>query len=282
MNDFPPGMDKPAAIDSFRNQFGLSPMFAHPIGMVFYPSNVFNAPFQPVRKIYLLTSWQANDPLVHYTVGDLTSLTRTNLVLDNLPSPAPLAYLGHVNIRYEPWGGNPNGGMYSATRYDLRFKDPWVLQSDSWDFPSNLLSNLSWLGRVHRGTPWQTFYLKSASPDLSTWMVWTGNEQLVTNGSRPNGVSYDAFFTQPANDWRIASLLVSLLTTKDPRGLASVNQPNAFAWCGLLNGLTVLTNNGPGGSLTPSSSPPTHPKPPPLPALWTRRGPPGPASVLAT
>ena len=39
-----------------------------------------------------------------------------------------------------------------------------MLRSDYWDFPTNLLSNLSWLGRVHRGTPWQTLYLKSAVP----------------------------------------------------------------------------------------------------------------------
>ena len=74
MNSFPAGMDKPAAIDSFRNQFGLSQLYSHPLGTVFYPSNTFAAPFQPVRNIFFVTSWQANDPLVHYTVGDLTSL----------------------------------------------------------------------------------------------------------------------------------------------------------------------------------------------------------------
>ena len=74
-------------------------------------------------------------------------------------------------------------------------------------------------------------------------MLWTGNGQLVTKWEAVNGVTYDAFFTQPTNDWRIASLLVSLLSTNDPRSLASVNQPNAAAWCGLLDGLTVLTNS---------------------------------------
>jgi hypothetical protein len=245
MNAFPAGMDRTAAIDSFRNQFGLGPMFSHPAGTVFYPSNTFNAPFQPVRNIFFVTSWQANDPQVHYTVGDLTSLTRTNLVLDSFASPAPMANLGHVNLRYEPWGGNPASGSSSTTKLDLRFKDPLMLQSDWWDFPTNLLSNLSWLGRVHRGTPWQTLYLKSAGTDLSTWMRWAGNGQLVTNGSGPSGATYDAYFTQPTNDWRIASLLVSLLSTNDPRRLASVNESNAVAWCGLLDGLTVLTNSAP-------------------------------------
>jgi hypothetical protein len=243
MNAFPAGMDKPAAIDSFRNQFGLGHLFSHPAGTVFYPSNTFTAPFQPVRNIFFVTSWQANDPLVHYTVGDLTSLTRTNFALDNLPSPAPLANLGHVNVRYEPWGGNPSSGRSSTTKFDLRVKDPLMLQPDSWDFPTNLLSNLSWLGRVHRGTPWQTLCLKSAGTDLGTWTAWTGNGQVVTNW---NGVTSDAFFTQPTNDWRIASPVVSLLSTNDPRSLAPVSQPTAAAWCGFLDGLTVLTNSAPG------------------------------------
>ena len=65
----------------------------------------------------------------------------------------------------------------------------------------------------------------------------------MANGSGPSGVAYDAFYTQPTNDWRIASLLVSLLSTNDPHSLASVNQPNAAAWSGLLDGLTVLTNS---------------------------------------
>jgi hypothetical protein len=65
----------------------------------------------------------------------------------------------------------------------------------------------------------------------------------VTNWNGAYGVTYDAFFTQPTNDWRIASLLVSLLSTNDPRSLASVNQPDATAWRGLLDGLTVLSNS---------------------------------------
>ena len=245
MNSFPAGMDKEAAIDSFRIQFSLGPIFSHPPGTVFYRSNTFNAPLQPVRSIYLVTSWQANDPLVHYAVGDLALLTRTNLVLDNPPYPAPMANLGHVNARYEPWGGNPSGGSYSQTRLDLTVKDPRVLRSDDWDFPTNLLANLSSLSQVHRGTPWQTLYLKSAGTALVPWTLWTANTQLAANGSDPTGVIADAYFTQPTNDWRIASLLVSLLSSNDPRSLASVNQPSAAAWRGLLDRLTVLSNTAP-------------------------------------
>jgi hypothetical protein len=256
MNSFPAGMDKTAAIDSFRNQFGLGQLFSHPNGTVFYPSNTFASPFQPVRNIYLITSWQANDPLVHYTVGDLTSLTRTNLVLDNLPTPAPIAGLKHVNLRYEPWGGNPASGSSSKTAFDLKVKDPLMLQSDSWDFPTNKLPNVGWLGRVHRGTPWQTVYLKSPAIDLPNWGIWTGNGQIVTNVGQfatnllplyvrgtATGLANDAIFTHPTNDWRLADLFTTALSENATRGQMSINQPNLAAWSAVLSGVIALTNN---------------------------------------
>jgi hypothetical protein len=248
MNAFPAGTDKPAAIDSFRNQFGLGQLFSHPVGTVFYPSNTFAAPFQPVRNIFFVTSWQANDPLVHYTVGDLTSLTRTNLMLDNLPSPTPTANLGRVNTRYEPWGGNPSSGSSSTTACDLRFKDPLVLQSDSWDFPTNKLPNVGWLGRVHRGTPWQTVYLKSPGMDLPTWQRWTGNGLFMTNSGQTavfatNSVFFDAFLTQPTNDWRLVDLFTTALSDNATRGQLSINQPNLAAWSAVLSGVMALTNS---------------------------------------
>jgi hypothetical protein len=248
MNSFAGGMDKPAAIDSFRNQFGLGPMFSHPAGTVFYPSNTFAAPFQPVRNIFFVTTWQANDPLVHYTVGDLTSLTRTNLVLDTPPTPALMANVGRVNARYEPWGGNPSTGSSSPTKFDLRFKDPLMLQSDSWDFPTNKFPNVGWLGRVHRGTPWQTIYLKSPALDLPTWQRWTGNGLLLTNAGQTavfatNSLFPDAFLTQPTNDWRIVDLFTSALNDNATRGQLSINQPNLAAWSAVLSGVIVLTNN---------------------------------------
>ena len=255
MNSFPAGMDKEAAIDSFRNQFGLGPMFTHPPGTVFYPSNTFAAPFQPVRNVFLVTSWQANDPLVHYTVADLTSLTRTNLVLDNLPNPVPTANLRHVNGRYEPWGGNPSAGV-GPTAFNLAVKDPLMLQSDNWDFPTNKLPNVGWLGRVHRGTPWQTVYLKSPGINLPAWQIYTGDGQIVTNvGQFPTnllplyvrgtttGLASDAILTQPTNDWRLADMFTTALNDNATRGQMSINQDKLAAWSALLSGVIVLTNN---------------------------------------
>ena len=70
------------------------------------------APFTPVRKLYKRSSWQANDPLVHYTVNDLTDpvitdrFSTNNVVYLRPPnSPLPRNNLGLINERYRPWGG---------------------------------------------------------------------------------------------------------------------------------------------------------------------------------
>jgi hypothetical protein len=242
-NEFPAGMNKADAIAFFRGQF--TPGYLH-------QSNTFNAPFQPFRNMYIITEWEANDPLVHYTISDLNNLQRTNsYYLDN-PDTKLVNLLGHVNRRYEPWGGNPKQGAGNVPAYDLTVKDPVPRaygRSDDWDFPTNNAPNLGALGRVHRGTPWQTLYLKAPGTSLSNWMRWTGNTQLLTNWNGNDGLTYDAFFSQPTNDWRLASLLVSLLNTNDPRTLRSVNQTSTAAWCGLLDGMIVLTNNLPDDQL---------------------------------
>jgi len=233
-NDFPPGMTKQQAISFFKGQF--TPGYLA-------QSNTFNAPFQPFRNIYVITSWQANDPLVHYTPSDLVDPLSTNRFQLDFPTPSPIAWLGHVSPRYEPWGGNPHYIAVGPTAYDFTLKDPLVTHSEDWDFPTHQTTDASWLGRVHRGTPWQTIYLKAPGTSLATWMQWTGNEQLVTNWNGGNSVTFDAFFTQPTNDWRLASLVVSLLSTNDPRSLASVNQTGVLALSQVLEGITVFTNN---------------------------------------
>ena len=74
----------------------------------------------------------------------------------------PLTF-GVLNDRYMPWGGNvrihrsPIPILINRT-----IKDPLVWSSDYWGFPANKLPTTGWLGRVHRGTPWQTVYLKSS------------------------------------------------------------------------------------------------------------------------
>jgi hypothetical protein len=126
--------------------------------------------------------------------------------------------------------------------------------SDDWDFPANKFPNAGWLGRVHRGTPWQTVYLKSSSIDVPTWLNWTGNTNYMLNVGQtslyPTNVLYlDAFITHPTNDWRLMDVFTAALSDTAARGQLSINQPNLAAWSAALSGVYVLTNNAVAGTL---------------------------------
>ncbi|HXC99678.1 MAG TPA: hypothetical protein VN048_10080 [Verrucomicrobiae bacterium] len=199
-------------------------------------------PFTPTRTVCVYYTWQANDPLVHYTLSDLTDLIdsggspQTNWVYDNLI----LTNLGQINERYMPWGGGLFFGNPDYTT-NLTLKDPMVTRSDDWNFPAGSL-DFSSIGSVHRGTPWQTVYLKSSPVNPTLWQNWTGN-------ASPS----DAAISQPKNDWRLMALLAPLLNPVDPRQLFSVNQPDFAA---LLDGFTVLTNSIPPAYLVMSANSP--------------------------
>jgi hypothetical protein len=254
-HEFPSGMSVSDAIVFFKGQF--QPGYLR-------SSNTFAAPYQPFRNIYLVTSWQANDPLVHYTAGDLVNPWTPTFMADAL-NPAPAANLGQINKRYEPWGGSPTGDSASLTKTDLTVKDPLVFTSDNWDFPTNKLPNVGWLGRVHRGTPWQTVYLKSFGTNdygnyvnwFKKWQSWSGNGQVLRNIGQLStnlvslyNIAPDAFFAQPTNDWHLLDLFTTALSENATRGQLSVNQTNLAAWSAVLGGVLVLTNN-----LTASGSP---------------------------
>ncbi len=272
VNEFPPGMDKTAAIDFFRYQYDLGAIYTHPPNTVFYKTNTFAAPYQPFRTIYLVNNWQANDPLVHYTVGDMQDLIRTNLVYDNLV-PIPTASLGAVNARYEPWGfSRTTSTSPGIGKWEIGAKDPVAARtgsSDSFDFVTNKFANPGWMGRVHRGTPWQTVYFKSpvitspttGAPVTNTaipfvnWQKWTGNGQLQTNYGQVStsliplyipgtltGVYSDAFLSQPTNDWRLLDVFSTAFSDTATKGQLSVNQPGLAAWSAVLSGMVALTN----------------------------------------
>ena len=130
------------------------------------------APYTPTRNMFQYISWQANDPLVHYVASDLNysgteqqyggpSTGITNYDRTAIPM---LPDLGKVNDRYQPWGMNSQMAELanvSTNASDLAFKDPLVRRPDNWDFPTNKFPTVGWLGRVHRGTPWQSVYLKA-------------------------------------------------------------------------------------------------------------------------
>jgi hypothetical protein len=147
-----------------------------------------------------------------------------------------LLNIGNLNDRYRPWGGHPyhsgGGGAEDPHPYNLALKDPLIRASDQWSFPDSEPLSFAMLGRIHRGTPWQTIYLKSAGIDLASWTNWTGHRDLA-----------DAARTIPTNDWRLASLIASLLNTNHPLQLLSVNDRNTNTWLAIQDGLSALTNS---------------------------------------
>jgi hypothetical protein len=216
-------------------------------------TNLFmQVPFTPSRRLYQKTSWEVNDPLVHYMVEDVTDLSTTgstNMVVQAVPLTYDIggdAKLRQINGRYRPWGGNPNlQNNNDTTAFNLTFKDPLIRRSDDWQFPTNKFPNLGWLGRVHRGTPWQTVYLKAGIDprsrlplDLFSWAKWSGS-----------------FGTHPTNDWRLLDLFTVAPNDTANRGLLSVNQTNAAAWAAVLSGVTVVTNTLGDGAVGPSRPP---------------------------
>jgi hypothetical protein len=267
--DAPPGFDVPGSVNFFRtNLCYCNSIPGMPYQGHLYLTNEFYSPYAPTRSIHLFTSWQASDPLVHYTVADLNLVPTNQVSLDDDPPSPPIPPFGlDVNQRYNPWGyplGNP------TPPNNLTVKDPLATRSDAWDFPTNKLPNVGWLGRVHRGTPWQTVYLKSPGADLPTWRNWTGNGRLVTNLGQfstnmvlpssvvyypvltnppptitfSNGLAvYDAYFTEPTNDWRLLDLFTTALSDSATRGQLSINQTDLAAWSAVLSGVCVLTNS---------------------------------------
>ncbi|HXA44495.1 MAG TPA: hypothetical protein VNZ25_03240 [Candidatus Angelobacter sp.] len=227
-----------------------------------YATNyVAQVPYTPTVTVSDYTAWQVNDPLVHYLASDLTfngtekNGVQTGLQLSyngigNNPQPQYPSF-NVVNDRYQPWSmahtnnlpaAGPNAIVPSA--FGLAIKDPWVWGSDYWNFPTNLLADLTGLGQVHRGTPWQTIYLKAddvlnildsygdLNSGTNTWVGWTGDNDIA-----------DAATMAPVNDWRLASLMIALLNTNNVSQKLSVNDPNPADWLNVLNGLTVYSNS---------------------------------------
>jgi len=87
---------------------------------------------------------------------------------------------------------------------------------------------VGWIGRVHRGTPWQTIYLKSGVVPTNQWLNWAGS-----------------YGTHPTNDWNLVDLFTVAPNHNASRGLISVNQTNLAAWSAVLAGVSVLSNTTP-------------------------------------
>lgn len=213
-------------------------------------------PFTPSFQFRVPLSWQANDPLVHYLAGDLYDTQASGIV--ELIDPALQAFaaklpgLGAKNSRYQPWP--IDGGSTLPDAYAVDLKDPQVRASDDWQFPTNVLPTIGWLGRVHRGTPWQTVYLKASDlgwtnpaakfsttggwlSDLTDrgpakrWAQWAGNRSLL-----------ETFYYRPVMDRVLFDVFTAAVNDNSTRGRLNINQTNLAAWSAVFSGVVALTN----------------------------------------
>jgi hypothetical protein len=217
-------------------------------------TNNFQAPYTPVGLVLQRISLQANDPFVHYTTDDLTS-TNGSLMTHNRVDLAPpgtpmqnyLDNLTNLNLAYQPWGGshymNSGTSLNPNPQFDYNWevKDPMLNQSDNWDFPTNKLVNIGWLGRVHRGTPWQTVFMKPAgNMKVDSWRQWNNDNEFFPAGG--TNLIASALMSHPTADYGLFDLFTTAINENASRGRLDVNQTNLAAWSAVLSGVNVLTN----------------------------------------
>jgi hypothetical protein len=217
-------------------------------------------PFSPVVQFALPLVWQANDPLVHYLAEDMFYADLAEAVPVRWVFPPQSSYtlfgnIGKLNDRYQPWGSNPVFGPdNSSDRYDVAIKDARAISPNQWNFPTNQTLTSGSSGQVHRGTPWQTIYLKAAdfsltnsTYTLSGWLTLYGNDTAAIRWKHITGNRdlTDGFHSRPVQDRPIVTLLQRLLNTNSPQHLLSVNDRNPANWRAVLDGMMVLTNTSP-------------------------------------
>jgi hypothetical protein len=207
----------------------------------------FGADYNPSNLVSQSETWVANDPLVHYTAGDLTwpvyGDVSTSTPIEPLTLLLPVTNsVGGLSRRYDPWG------FTGASDVDMLLKDAAISNASAWRFPTNKFPSVGWLGRVHRGTPWQTVYFKSDNParDQASGSLWAGWTASAWNSSVIEPDTY------PTNDWVLPDLFTTVLNDNSARGLLSVNQTNDAAWAAALSGVIALSNVNFGVPIRPS------------------------------
>ncbi len=229
------GQDVTNQIAGFRAFLGYGALGA--AGAAGEMELVMQAPYTPTATVACMTMWEVNDPLVHYLASDLAGSTQ---YVQPQQTIIPLTF-GVLNDRYFPWGGNVEYINTDPHPFDRTIKDPLVWSSDFWGFPANKLPTTGWLGRVQRGTPWQTVYLKSldvlGTDGLATWTNWTGNLNY-----------FDAANTAPVQDRLLFDVFTTAFNDNATRGTLSVNAgatpgaDNLAAWSALFSGMVAPTN----------------------------------------
>jgi hypothetical protein len=169
---------------------------------------------------------------VHEALGQVTLGDEIIAIANSIgPDDVMLGTMGNTNEAYRPWAGHPkrrSGTTYEEMRdekFNMAIKDPGIYGPEFWNFPERRFGSIGWLGRVHRGTPWQTVYMKSSVADTNNWDDWA-----------------KSFMTHPTNDWQLFDALTAHLSAGASRGLMSVNQTNAAAWSAVLSGVIALAD----------------------------------------
>ncbi|MCX6905105.1 MAG: hypothetical protein NTW03_16825, partial [Verrucomicrobia bacterium] len=272
LNDTWSGQDMGASINAIRKFMGFGAINGAGTATLGMTSLRMQAPFCPSRKFLRTCTWQANDPLVHYHVGDMLIVDpaapgSSNVITEAVvpactgvvPTNMALATLGALNNAYAPWGGNPKQNSDPLNSLDpnvrnLMIKDPGVRSSDDWDFPHGKFASIGWLGRIHRGTPWQTIYLKPGAADETMWRQQSSDCNYCLWPPDPRNPlslkinpvtlanTYALTRSHPTNDWILADFFTIATDPNSTRGLLSINQANLAAWSAVLSGVDVLQN----------------------------------------
>lgn len=252
------GRDREEAIDLFRAFLGFQPLrlsrneLTDAYNRLRDPRKSFRrqVPFSPSVRLVKYETLQANDPLVHYTFEDLKDnqqlVSRVRMLkpgqrvddLHNLGSPGEP---GRKNQRYRPW---PSTLAEAASQYNIAHKDPLIRRSDDWQFPTNKFPNIGWLGRVHRGTPWQTIYLKGYVGSYEGGQGGDNKLKLLTVQDLPDpnpkllmpydGRSYpfQTLAVDPLTDEVVDALALDSAVAGNKQNILNLARTNWFMWSG--------------------------------------------------
>lgn len=224
-------------------------------------------PFSAYKTFYQILSWQANDPLLHHIPEQLMSPWAKGSEIEfgtNYGIPEAKRYYAYnvngrplnvglsnvivqdwnidkVNEHHLSWDSRPLG-LTNEFSWDPGIKDPEVRIPEQWNFPTNAYANVGWIGRVHRGTPWQTVYLKSGKPSNPAWIYQTAVD-VKRAWRKLDGKYESAFMDYPTNDWLLVDQFTVSPNDNSSIGAIGVNQTGLAAWSAVLSGVVVQTNN---------------------------------------
>lgn len=252
------GRDREEAIDLFRAFLGFRPLslsfneLADAYNRLRDPRKSFRrqVPFSPSVRLVKYETLQANDPLVHYTFEDLKDnqqlvskvrMLKPGQAAVDLHNLGSLGEPGRKNQRYRPW---PSTLAEAANQYNIAHKDPLIRRSDDWQFPTNKFPNIGWLGRVHRGTPWQTIYLKGYVGSYEGGQGGDNKLNLLTVQDLPDpnptllmpydGRSYpfQTLAADPSIDNVVDALALDRAAAGNKQNILNLARTNWFMWSG--------------------------------------------------